>query len=155
MKIDTEIFYPMFRKAAALRNEMLAAGFNDNAGGIHCAERILGILGQRLKYQSLSHINNLREYPGVEFSVEARAAHERGEQVFVEHVSPVRDFTRQAIKLLDEGASDDELTNYIVKHFRLVLLTKEEMRHLNKINRSRMTPDRLGEAGIQVQRRAG
>ena len=84
----------------------------------------------------------------------AKVAHERGEQVFIEHVSPLRDFTRQAIKLLDEGAGDDEVTDYIVEHFRLVLLTKEETRRLNKINRSRMTPDRLGEAGIQVQWRA-
>jgi len=34
---------PMFRKAAALRNEMIAAGFTDNGGAIHSAERILNI----------------------------------------------------------------------------------------------------------------
>jgi hypothetical protein len=33
----------MFRKAAALRNEMIAAGFTDNGGAIHSAERILNI----------------------------------------------------------------------------------------------------------------
>ena len=93
---------------------MLEAGFTDNGGAIHSAERILDILGQRLKYPRLSHVNNLREYPDAEFSVTALAAHERGEQVFIEHVSPTRDFTRQAIRLLDEGASDDELTDYVV-----------------------------------------
>ncbi len=154
MKYNLETLVPMFRKAAAFRNEMLEAGFTDNGGAIHSAERILGILGQRLKYPRLSHINNLREYPDAEFSEAAWAAHERGEQVFIEHVSPTRDFTRQAIKLLDEGASDDELTEYIVEHFRLVLLTKEERQRLDRINRSRMTPDRLSEAGIQVRRRA-
>ena len=153
MKYNLETLVPMFRKAAAFRNEMLEAGFTDNGGAIHSAERILDILGQRLKYPGLSHINNLREYPDAKFSEAAWAAHERGEQVFIEHVSPTRDFTRHAIRLLDEGASDKEFTDYVVEHYRLVLLTKEETQRLNKINRSRMTPDRLGEAGIQVRRR--
>ncbi len=155
MKFTPEILVPMFRKAATLRNEMLAAGFTDNGGAIHSAERILDILGVRLNYPVLSHINNLCEYPDAEFSEAAWAAHERGEQVFIEHVSPTRDFTRHAIRLLDEGASDEEFTDYVVEHYRLVLLTKEERQRLDRINRSRMTPDRLGEAGIQVQRRAG
>jgi hypothetical protein len=50
------------------RNEMLAAGFTDNGGAIHSAERILDILGQRLKYPGLSHGNALRHYPKAEFS---------------------------------------------------------------------------------------
>ena len=58
--------------------------------------------------------------------------------------------TRKAIHRLDEGASDKEFKEFIAKHYRLVLLTKEEMQHLNRINRSRMTPDRLREAGIAV-----
>ena len=154
VKYNLETLVPMFRKAAIFRNEMLEAGFTDNGGAIHSAERILEILGQRLKYPGLTHINNLREYPDAEFSVTAWAAHERGEQVFIEHVSPTRDFTRHAIRLLDEGASDEEFTAYVVKHYRLVLLTKEERQRLDRINRSRMTPDRLGKAGIQVRQRA-
>lgn len=50
----------MFRLAAELRRRMLDAGFSDNGGAIHSAERILNILGQRLCYPGLSHINNLR-----------------------------------------------------------------------------------------------
>ena len=155
VKYVPETLVPMFRKAARLRNEMLESGFTDNGGAIHSAERILDILGQRLNYPSLTHINNLREYPGAEFSVAALAAHEQGERVLIEHVSPVRDLTRQAIGVLDKGATDEEFTDYVAKHYRLVLLTAEETQHLNRINRSRMRPDRLDQAGIQVCRRAG
>lgn len=155
MKYVPETLVPMFRKAARLRNEMLESGFTDNGGAIHSAERILDILGQRLNYPSLTHINNLKEYPDAEFSVAALAAHKQGERVLIEHVSPMRDLTRQAIGVLDKGATDDEFTDYVSKHYRLVLLTAEETQHLNRINRSRMRPDRLDQAGIQVCRRAG
>jgi len=52
---------PMFRLAATLRKQMLDAGFTDNGGAIHSAERILNILGLCLNYPDLSHINNLRK----------------------------------------------------------------------------------------------
>ena len=154
MKYLPENLVPMFRKAATLRNEMLASGFTDNGGAIHSAERILDILGQRLNYPRLTHINKLRQYPDAEFSVAALRAHERGERVFVEHVSPLRDLTRKAIGVLDRGASDQELIEFVIRHYRLVLLTAEETQHLNRVNRSRMTPDRLGEAGIEIRRRS-
>ena len=37
---------------------------------------------------ALNHINNLRNYPDAEFSPAALEAHERGEKVLIEHVSP-------------------------------------------------------------------
>ena len=154
MKYVPETLVPMFRKAARLRNEMLESGFTDNGGAIHSAERILDILGQRLNYPGLTHINNLSEYPDAEFSVAAQAAYEQGERVFIEHVSPMRDLTRQAIGVLDEGATDEEFTDYVIKHYRLVLLSGEETQHLNRINRSRMRPDRLAEVGIELRRPA-
>ena len=141
----------MFREAAALRNKMIAAGFTDNGGAIHSAERILDILGQRLNYPRLSHSNNLRDYPGAEFSPAARAAHERGEKVLIEHVSPTRAFTRGAIEKIDSGASDREFKRYVKQHYRLVLLTAKETQRLNKMNRSQMTRDRLGKAGIRMK----
>lgn len=149
-KIPTCKFVPIFKKAAALRNEMVEAGFTDNAGAIHSCERILDILGLRLNYPELSHINKLSQHQDAEFSEVALAAHKRGEKTFIEHVSPLRDMTRQAIRFLDKGASDKKFEGFIAKHYRLVLLTKEEMQHLNRINRSRMTPNRLREAGIAV-----
>ena len=51
----------MFKLAAGLRTRMVAAGFTDNGGAIHSAERILNILGLRLCYPKLSHTNNLRK----------------------------------------------------------------------------------------------
>ena len=154
MKYVPENLVPMFRKAAILRNEMLVSGFTDNGGAIHSAERILDFLGQRLNYPRLTHINKLRQYPDAEFSVAALSAYERGERVLIEHVAPLRDLTRQAIGVLDRGASDRELIEFVVRHYRLVLLTVEETQRLNRVNRSRMTPDRLSEAGIKISRRS-
>lgn len=150
MKYTSENLIPMFRKAASLRNEMMDFGFTDNGGAIHSAERILDILGLRLNYPGLSHINNLRNYPGAEFSFGALEAHERGEKVRIEHVSPHRAFTRGAIAELSSGISDEEFSSYVKRNYRLVLLTIEETKRLNKINRSRMTANRLGEAGIKT-----
>jgi hypothetical protein len=149
-KYDTNNLVQMFRKAAAFRNEMLASGFTDNGGAIHSAERILDILGQRLKYPNLGHANNLRHDPNAEFSPAALEAYQRGEKVLIEHVSPVRDFTRSAIAKLDDGATDKQFLDYVRKKYRLVLLTPEETKHLNDINRSKMMPDRLGKASIRI-----
>ena len=154
-KYSPENLIPMFRKAASLRNEMIGSGFTDNGGAIHCAERILDILGQRLNYPGLSHINSLRNYPGAEFSPAALKAHERGKAVKIEHVSPHRALTRRAIREVGHGASDQDFTDYVRQHYRLVLLTAEETQHLNRINRSEMTRDRLGSVGISVVKRPG
>ena len=45
----------MFRLAAKLCKRMRAAGFTDNGGAIHSAERILNMLGLCLVYPDLSH----------------------------------------------------------------------------------------------------
>ena len=140
----------MFRMAATLRNKMIAAGFSDNGGAIHSAERILDILGLRLNYPGLNHINNLREYPEAEFSVSAKRAHARGEKVCIEHVSPRRDFTRRAIEQIDRRVSDQQFLNYVRKHYRLVLLTEKETKHLNNINRTKVEKNRLKTAGIKL-----
>src|SRR5262245_10471344 len=88
----------MFRLAAELRKQMQGVGFTDNGGAIHSAERILNILGLRLCYPALTHINNLRHQPNAPFSVEGLAAHRAGEKVLIEHVSPHRALTRLAIE---------------------------------------------------------
>ncbi|HWV18791.1 MAG TPA: hypothetical protein VNZ68_09485 [Rhodocyclaceae bacterium] len=138
----------MFRLAAALRNQMLEAGFTDNGGAIHSAERILNILGLRLCYPGLSHINNLRNHPSALFSPEALVAHRAGEQVFIEHISPHRALTRLAIEKIIDGASDGDFLAFVQAHFKLALLTRAETDRLNKINRSRIAHDRLQAAGI-------
>lgn len=144
---------PVFLEAAKLRNKLLKLGFTDNGGAIHSAERILCMLGKALRYPGLSHINNYKKYPEAEFSKAAWKANANGDRVFIEHVAPIRDFTRGAIALVT-GQSDAvatvKLERYVKKNFRLVLLTMSETSALNKKNRSKMDSERL--KGIPIRR---
>jgi hypothetical protein len=121
---------PMFRLAATLCKQMRAAGFTDNGGAIHSAERILNLLGLYLVYPDLSHINNLRHYEKAEFSGEARVAYEKGNKVLIEHVSPIRDFTRKAIEEIDRGINDADFATFVKKHYKLVLSPIEQTESL-------------------------
>jgi hypothetical protein len=153
-KYHLDNLIPMFLKAAVLRNEMIDAGFTDNGGAIHSATRILDILGLCLNYPELSHINNLRRFSKAEFSAKALQALKRGEEVKIEHVSPLREFTVAAINEILEATGKPEpdarsrLERFVREHYRLVLLTTDEAAALNRKNRSRMCPDRL--AGIEM-----
>ena len=150
-KYEPHKLIAMFRLAAALRNQMLEVGFTDNGGAIHSAERILNILGLRLCYPGLNHINSLRSHPNALFSSEALAAYRAGEQVLIEHISPHRALTRLAIEQVDAGANDEDFSSFVQAHFKLALLTPAETNRLNKINRSRIAHDRLQAAGITVE----
>lgn len=152
-KYRSDNLISMFGKAAIFRNEMLAAGFSDNGGAIHSAERILNILGQRLKYPGLSHINGLRHYELAVFSTKAQIAHKKGERVLIEHVSPIRALTRKAIDKVVDGSTDEQLAAFVKAHYRIVLLTPEEMARLSKQNRSKISRKRLELAGIRLQPR--
>lgn len=143
----------MFRLAAALRKQMLEVGFTDNGGAIHSAERILNILGLRLCYPDLTHINSLRNHRDAPFSEEALVAYGAGEKVLIEHVSPHRALTRLAIEQIEANVSDDEFKEFVKTHFQLALLTQDETLRLNKLNRSRIVPDRLKSAGIRLAAR--
>jgi len=140
----------MFRLAAELRARMLVGGFTDNGGAIHSAERILNILGLRLCYPDLSHINNLRGLSRAPFSEDALVAHQSGQKVLIEHVKPHRALTRMAIEKIESGASDSEFLDFVRTHFQLALLTEAETIRLNKLNRSKISPDRLAGAGIRL-----
>jgi hypothetical protein len=152
-KYQPAMLLQMFRKAAKLRKEMRDAGFTDNGGAIHSAERILNILGQRVSYPGLNHINGLKHYPAAVFSTKAYMAHRRGEQVKIEHVSPLRHLTQRAIRRALNGDSDEEMIAYVRRHYRLVLLTPEEMARLNGVNRSAIRWKRLEKAGITFRGR--
>lgn len=149
-KYQPELLIKMFRKAASLRNDMLEAGFTDNGGAIHSAERILNILGLSLKYPDISHISNVRHSKSAVFSMEALELHQSGGKVFIEHVSPLRHLTQTAIEKIGEQMSDTQFEAFIREHYILVLLSPDETKRLNKQNRSRMNPDRLENAGIQL-----
>jgi len=88
-----------------------------------------------------------------ECSEAAFAARARGEKVQIEHVSPLRELTRQAIETingLDDEAAHARLVEFVKRHYMLVLLTPEEMLSLNKLNRSRMCSERLELADIKL-----
>jgi hypothetical protein len=150
-KYDPVTLIRMFRMAAKLRNQMLAAGFTDNGGAIHSAERILDILGQRLKYPGLSHISGLKRHKGAVFSSKARQAHQQGGKVVIEHVSPLRALTQRTIDRVSAGDSDEKLMAFVKRRYRLALLTPEEMGHLNRINRSHLHGRRLKQADIVLE----
>ena len=147
-KYNPENLLPMLRLAAKLRNRMLKAGFTDNGGAIHSAERILDILSQRVKYPALRHGNSYKNQPYAEFSPSASEDYDNGVPVFLEHVAPIRDYTREVIKRMDRGDSDRKILNFINRNYQLVLLSSAETKLLNSTNRSKMNADRLKSAGI-------
>lgn len=140
----------MFRLAAELRARMVASGFTDNGGAIHSAERILNILGVSLCYPELSHINNLRQLENAPFSEAALIAHQSGQRVLIEHVNPHRALTRLAVERIEAGASDSDFLDFVRTHFQLALLTEAETVRLNRLNRSKIDPNRLANAGIRL-----
>jgi hypothetical protein len=64
---------------------------------------------------------------------------------------PHRALTCEAIEKT-KSPSDGPLRRLINKHYRLVLLTPEETLKLNRVNRSKIDPNRLAHAGIKVVR---
>lgn len=148
-KYDPDLLIRMFRKAAKFRNDMVAAGLTDNGGAIQSAERILDILGQRLSYPGLRHGTSLKHHVNAEFSDEAWELHQRGKAVLIEHVAPKRHLTQMPIKKI-ETASDAQFRAFVKRHYRIVLLSPDEMSRLNKLNRSMVHSNRLGQASIEV-----
>jgi len=154
-KYTPESLLPALRLFARARNEAVAAGFTDNGGAIHSVERILDILGLRLCYPHLHHINSIKRDPAAEISEAAEAARRAGQKVDIEHVMPQRAFAQAVIAEIDRGATDAEIVAFVRRSYRLVILAPEETALLNRLNRSRLTPDRIAEAGIRLLPRAG
>jgi hypothetical protein len=147
-KYNEKNLIPALRLFAEARNKALESGFTDNGGAIHSVERIVDILSLSLCYPHLSHINNLKNDPTAEISLEAQKARQRGEPIKIEHVMPQRAYAREIIKVIEAGDSDDDLVAFIKNNYRLVLLTKEETAMINRLNRSKITDDRIADAGI-------
>jgi hypothetical protein len=142
-KYTPSLLIRAFKIAACARNDMLKIdGFTDNGGAIHSATRILDILGQRLTHPGLSHLAGLKNAVTAVFSEAALEAFEKGDAVEIEHINPLRQLTQQTIAKLDAGAKDDELLAFVAANYKLALLTKEERRALDKIDRIGKTKDR-------------
>lgn len=149
-KYSPKSLLPALRIFIDARNAAIKLGFTDNGGAIHSVERILDILCQRVKYPDLRHINDLKRDPTAERSVGAHQAILNGDAVLIEHVMPKREFARHVIAIVESGASDNDIIQYVGETYRLVLLSREETIALNRMNRSRMTSDRIEDAGIKV-----
>ena len=141
---------PALRLFVEARNKAVESGFTDNGGAIHSVERILDILSLRICYPHLSHINNLKKDSAATTSVEAQKARQRGEPVLIEHVLPQRAYARKIIEIVNAGGSNDDVIHFIKENYRLVLLTKEETAKINRLNRSKITKDRIADAGIEL-----
>jgi hypothetical protein len=137
------------RIAAEARAKIRAVGVDDNGGAIHSVERILDILGQRLKYPRLSHINKLKNYANAEMSIAAFEQIKLGGKVEIEHVAQKRALSISMLGFLETSRTDSEIKCFVDKHYRLVLLTPTERQNLDKINRTKLDPDRL--AGIEMR----
>lgn len=144
---------PALRLFVEARNESLKLGFTDNGGAIHSVERILDILSLRIVFPSHRHLNDHKADPNAEISVEAERARQSGDPIFIEHVRPQRAYAREVIALISGGCTDDELVEFIRKWYRLVLLSKEETMRINRLNRSRITDDRIADAQIELVER--
>ncbi|MGV0087336.1 hypothetical protein EEAAV_26220 (plasmid) [Rahnella aceris] len=149
-KYTEENLLPALKLFIRARNEALTLGFTDNGGAIHSVERILDILSQRIKYPNLSHTNQLKKYQLAERSIGAHEAILREEKVFIEHVKPQRAFAVSVIDIVNGGATDTEIVEYIRDNYQLVLLSEEETKTLNRKNRTRIVKDRLADAGITL-----
>ena len=150
-KYEPRAMLVALRHFAKARREALDLGLTDNGGAIHSVERILDIISLRLRYPHLSHINNLKLDDQAEMSDGARTAKMNGEKILIEHVVPQRAYACEVCRMItEEKASDDELLEYIMRTYRLVLLSEEETKRLNKVNRSRIDALRLQSANIKI-----
>lgn len=151
MKYSPANLLPALRLFVEARNQAVEAGFTDNGGAIHSVERILDLLSQRICYPGLSHIATLRAWPGAEFSTAAYEVRDQREKLYIEHVLPQRAYAREVIALIGNGATDPEVIEFIRTRYRLVILTREEARSLDRVNRSLIADDRLESAGIAMR----
>ncbi len=149
-KYHHENLIPALRLFIEARTKALEGGFTDNGGAIHSVERILDILSMHLCFPHLSHINNLKADLNAEISEAAHEARSRGEKILIEHVLPQRAYAQKVIALVNEGATDADLIAFIKANYRLVLLTQEETTRINRLNRSRLSDDRIADAGIKL-----
>lgn len=149
-KYHSENLLPALRLFIKARDKALKSGFTDNGGAIHSVERILDILSRHVCYPHLSHINSLKADPTAEISIQAHKSRERGDKLLIEHVLPQRAYARKVIDIVNAGATDKEVLRFIKDNYRLVLLTEEETAKINRLNRSKITRDRIADAEIKL-----
>lgn len=161
-KYDPRSMMPIFRLFWHARNEARAMGLTDNGGAIHSATRIADVIasnhvypnqprfGQSLKLSAKAEISaaayDLRERALAEGLAPAKVA----AQIEVEHFLPQRAMTIHIGQMVDAGATDEEILDWLTDNYRLVLLTREERRLVDSRNRSKLCSERL--AGIAMRK---
>jgi hypothetical protein len=151
-KYRPDTLMPGLRIFVKARRQALNADFTDNAGAIHSVKRIVDLLGERLCFPQHSHIDNIKVDSALEISKAAHRARRSGEPVRIEHVAPRIDLARRVCEMVERGATDKAVLNYIARNFRLVVVTPAEAATIDRANKSRIAPDRL--AGIVLHRRS-
>ncbi|MFZ5522996.1 MAG: hypothetical protein ACOY9D_02780 [Pseudomonadota bacterium] len=143
--LSTETLIEALRSFNVWRISMHDKGLNDNVGAIHSAERIAELLSLKVAYPGLTHINKLRDYHGAVFSKKAKAVHKKNGKVEIEHVFPKRAYTIALLNKLSKIEDKIKIEKWIKRNFKLVLLTPLERANLDKVNRTKMRPDRLND----------
>jgi hypothetical protein len=150
--IRTETLIEALRSFEGWRKSAHKTGVNDNVGAIHSAERIAEMLSLKIAYPGLTHINNLRHKEFAWFSINAKIAFDEDKkaQIEIEHVSPKRAYTIALLKKISETEDKVKIKKWVKENFKLALLTPPERAHLDKVNRTRMCPDRLKSVEINM-----
>ena len=127
-------------------------GLNDNLGAIHSAERMAELLSLKIAYPGLTHLNKLRYCKFAWFSKDAKNIFDQDKKakIEIEHIFPKRIYTKELLCKIDEEAENKDITKWIIENFKLALLTPKERAELDKVNRTRMCPDRLKAANIDM-----
>ena len=149
-KYDVHNMWEPLKLFVRARREGLNANLTDNAGSIHSVERILDIWSMRIVYPFTSTRQGYKKHKDATFSEKAHLAKKNNESVHCEHVEPLRAYSRNICELIEKNASKESVMKYVKKHFRLVLITKEEQKKLDKQNRIKVDDNRLEKAGIKI-----
>lgn len=143
------------RAAAAGRKTMNQMGLSDNRGAIHPMERILNIARANLVH-GIAHQSYIKHDMNIEGTVEAFAARKLGKRVDIEHMYPRRESAIAVCRMVEDGASNDALIDYVIQTGRAILLTPEQRAAVDAVpgNRSVYSADRLMKAGLTILREA-
>ena len=129
-KYDVDNMWEPLKLFVRARREGLNANLTDNAGSIHSVERILDIWSMRIVYPFTSTRQGYKKHKDATCSEKAHLAKKNNESVHCEHVEPLRAYSRNICELIEKNASKESVMKYVKKHFRLVLITKEEQKKI-------------------------
>ena len=87
---------------------------------------MLDIIRIHLVGPHITRVDQIHRDRAIEGTAEAFAARDAGGQVQIEHIHPRREVAASACDLVDRGATDQQIQDFIVATSRVVLLTPEQ-----------------------------